>query len=397
MAEPLKYIVEDNTIAELLGVQNFTSKESAILELVKNAYDAQAKTLSIIFDHNILSIIDDGIGMDKETILFNWMHIGKSDKDYSIIDHQTNIERVLSGSKGIGRFALARLGSSIKLISSRKNSSPIIWETDWNSSSVENIQKTSKINTGTHIDIFELRDRWTEGSIQKLTDYLSITYNDTQMSIKIKSINKNYEVSQYFQSPKIGKNFVTHIHMDYNSEDTSLICSIKSDEFRQDSQNICKEVNINHHQNKIVIIDEIENSFSHFGNREELKNLLVNLGNFSTDLYFSLKGPSQNDCERFLYKHDNLSTRYDRGVVLYRNAFGISSFEGEKDWLGFGKRSRKSPAAASHPTGAWRIRENQISGMVCIDKRENKYLKDLSNRQGLEENEYFDLFHCCPR
>ena len=42
--ERLKYIVEDSTIAELLGVQNFTNKESAILELVKNAYDAQAST-----------------------------------------------------------------------------------------------------------------------------------------------------------------------------------------------------------------------------------------------------------------------------------------------------------------------------------------------------------------
>ena len=39
--EELKYIIEDSTIAELLGVQNFTNAESAILELVKNAYDAE--------------------------------------------------------------------------------------------------------------------------------------------------------------------------------------------------------------------------------------------------------------------------------------------------------------------------------------------------------------------
>ena len=53
--ERLKYIVEDSTIAELLGVQNFTNKESAILELVKNAYDAQASTVSITFsDHSIV-------------------------------------------------------------------------------------------------------------------------------------------------------------------------------------------------------------------------------------------------------------------------------------------------------------------------------------------------------
>ena len=45
--EKLKYTIEDSTIAELLGVQNFTNKESAILELVKNAYDAQSKNVSI--------------------------------------------------------------------------------------------------------------------------------------------------------------------------------------------------------------------------------------------------------------------------------------------------------------------------------------------------------------
>ena len=38
--EELQYIIEDRTIAVLLGEQNFTNKESAILELVKNAYDA---------------------------------------------------------------------------------------------------------------------------------------------------------------------------------------------------------------------------------------------------------------------------------------------------------------------------------------------------------------------
>ena len=57
-----------------------------------------------------------------------------------------------------------------------------------------------------------------------------------------------------------------------------------------------------------------------------------------------------------------------------------------------GVRSRKSPAAATHPTGAWRVRENQLSGKVLIDKKENPLLEDLSNRQGLNENIYYDCF-----
>ena len=57
--ERLKYIVEDSTIAELLGVQNFTNKESAILELVKNAYDAQA--------NNVITILLSPIDMMRES------------------------------------------------------------------------------------------------------------------------------------------------------------------------------------------------------------------------------------------------------------------------------------------------------------------------------------------
>lgn len=49
MGDKLNYIVEDNIIAEVLGRNNFSTKESAILELIKNAYDAGASKLNLIF------------------------------------------------------------------------------------------------------------------------------------------------------------------------------------------------------------------------------------------------------------------------------------------------------------------------------------------------------------
>lgn len=67
--EVLKYIVEDSTIAELLGVQNFSTDEAAVLELVKNAYDANALNLKIKFQNNQMVIQDDGIGMNVEDII----------------------------------------------------------------------------------------------------------------------------------------------------------------------------------------------------------------------------------------------------------------------------------------------------------------------------------------
>ena len=115
------------------------------------------------------------------------------------------------------------------------------------------------------------------------------------------------------------------------------------------------------------------------------------LGDFFGEFYFSIK-PTKIDVEKFLYKHSNLPDGLPGGVVLYRNAFSISAYEGKKDWLGFGKRSRKSPAAASHPSGSWRVRENQVAGKIEIDKKRNAVLQDLSNRQGLDENIYYELF-----
>ena len=120
--------------------------------------------------------------------------------------------------------------------------------------------------------------------------------------------------------------------------------------------------------------------------------MLENVGDFSAELYFSLKNSSTLDAEKYFYKHKILDNRYEAGVVLYRNAFSISSYEGKKDWIEFGKRSRKSPAAASHPTGAWRVRENQMSGKIIIDKKKNRGLSDLMNRQGLVENDIYKVF-----
>ena len=102
--EYLKYSIEDSTIAELLGVQNFSNDEAAVLELVKNAYDANALIVTLDFiDKTTLKITDNGDGMDSEDIKKYWMHIGKSNKGYDLIDTNNNV-RVQAGAKGVHLF-----------------------------------------------------------------------------------------------------------------------------------------------------------------------------------------------------------------------------------------------------------------------------------------------------
>ena len=384
--EKLKYIIEDSTIAELLGVQNFTNAESAILELVKNAYDAEVLNLTIKFNENQLIIEDDGIGMSAEDIKKYWMHIGKSEKKYNIID-KNNKNRVLAGSKGLGRFALARLGESVRLFSKKENNNSVVWSTDWNSSKLDYDNTFNKI--GTKIIIDNLRDKWRKRKIENLVDFLQKIYNDDSMKIKLLYNNEEKIIKKYFLEPILGENCTAYINLFYNSVKKNLTIEIKSDEFQEEAKKYCPDINLKFQNFIINLSDELKGDLDLDNN--EIDTVLTEIGNFKAQFYFYIASSTQ-EVEKFLYKYKIIPNPLKSGIVLYRNAFGISSYEGNKDWLGLGKRSRKSPAAASHPTGAWRVRENQLSGMIEIDKKDNKKLQELSNRQGIEENTYYQVF-----
>lgn len=384
--EELKYLIEDSTIAELLGVQNFTNVESAILELVKNAYDAEALNLTIKFNEKQLIIEDDGIGMSAEDIKKYWMHIGKSEKKYSIID-KNNKNRILAGSKGLGRFALARLGENISLFSKKENKNSVLWSTDWNSSKLDYDSTFNKI--GTKIIINNLRDKWGKRKIEDLVDFLRKIYNDDLMTIKLIYQDEERIIEKYFSEPILGENCTASINLFYDSIQKNLTIEIKSDEFEEEVKKYFLETDLEYQKIIVNLVDELKGYFDLDCN--EMNVILSEIGNFKAQFYFYIS-PTLQEKEKFSYKYRFIPNPLKSGIILYRNAFGISSYEGKKDWLGLGKRARKSPAAASHPTGAWRVRENQLSGIIKIDKKENKKLQDLSNRQGLEENIYYQIF-----
>lgn len=386
--EQLQYIIDDNTIAYLLGVNNFTNDESAVLELVKNAYDARALCVNLSFSEDRLVVSDDGQGMDENDIRIAWMHVGKSNKDYEVFD-ANHRQRILAGSKGVGRFALARLGTHVVIHTKKESCVGMVWETDWNSSSMR--QDSAQMSTGTTITITGLREKWGKKKIENLVGFLSKTYNDKAMSISIAHPNFSGEIPSYFPDPVLGVNCLSSIAISYNSREKILHTVIDSDEFLDSARRYCPDINLQKKESNVDIVAELNGSSDYDMTEEQLGEFASRLGDFSGNFFFYIK-PSSIDCEKFLYKHHGLPNPMPGGVILYRNAFSISAYEGKKDWLGFGKRSRKSPAAASHPTGAWRVRENQISGKVEIDKKCNEVLLDLSNRQGLDENIYYLLF-----
>lgn len=383
----ISYSIEDSTIAEILGIQSFSNPEAAVLELVKNAYDAGSTTLHIQIGDDVLIITDSGQGMNAEDIESYWMHVGKSNKGYSITDMRGN-KRVLSGSKGVGRFALARLGSRVELRSWKRGSRAVVWQTDWNNSTLDECTMDS---FGTTIRIRGLRDTWSARLIMSLRLYLSRMYIDDSMKIVIQHGNEQAEVGYFLDDPVLGINCTEVIRLGFDSISNELNVRIDSDEFKEDAQKLLDGVSIHQHIESLAMVDELYTTYKSDMSKEDFAAMLSSVGSFTAELQFRLVNATNHDVDEFLYRYLRLPESCPSGIALYRNAFSIASFDGTKDWIGLGRRARRSPASPSHPTGNWRVRENQLAGKVLIDKARNPMIRDMANRQGIEENEQYHL------
>ena len=162
-----------------LGDELVRNESVAVLELVKNAYDADATCVSLAVncpgseDGGTITVEDDGAGMDMETVLGVWMEPGTGYKR----DHKRRTtkrfgRRVL-GEKGIGRFAAHKLGDSIELVTRKAGRSEVRVVIDWNAFgdaryledvpiSVEEREpeEFSGGRTGTKITVRDLRGTW---------------------------------------------------------------------------------------------------------------------------------------------------------------------------------------------------------------------------------------------
>ena len=112
----LRFSIDSALLSEL-GERLVESVHIALLELVKNAYDADATAVTVKMvprkDDYEIHVVDDGIGMTLDDVRNYWMRIATTNK----VDEDTSerFGRRKSGSKGIGRFSCRRLGRKLKL------------------------------------------------------------------------------------------------------------------------------------------------------------------------------------------------------------------------------------------------------------------------------------------
>ena len=112
-----------------LGEELNPNPDQSILELVKNAYDADAinctiELINIEHPGGIITITDDGDGMDAAAIRDGWLVLGRSLKSTRL----TRLGRIPAESKGLGRLAALRMGSETVLTSRPKEKPDLQYE-----------------------------------------------------------------------------------------------------------------------------------------------------------------------------------------------------------------------------------------------------------------------------
>ena len=123
-------------LKNILGRDLITSDNIAILELVKNSYDAHATKVEITFDDDKIIIADNGKGMTLDELKDKWLFVGYSAKRDGTEDnsYRSKFKRVYAGAKGIGRISCDRLARYVTLTTKSEESDTV--ETlmvDWQS------------------------------------------------------------------------------------------------------------------------------------------------------------------------------------------------------------------------------------------------------------------------
>lgn len=132
--DELKFKVSTG-LKSILGQDLITSDNIAILELVKNSYDAHATRVIITFEKDSIIIADNGKGMSLNDLQNKWLFVGYSAKSDGTEDasYRSKFKRNFAGAKGIGRISCDRLGSEVWLTTKSEDSNTVeIIHVDWN-------------------------------------------------------------------------------------------------------------------------------------------------------------------------------------------------------------------------------------------------------------------------
>lgn len=370
----------DAGVIDRLGQELVARQETAVSELVKNSYDADAEHVSLEFcdSKNVggkLIIDDDGEGMNRDDLVNGFMRISSTSKVH--YPRSPIFDRQRAGQKGIGRFSVQRLGRRLKIITQTKESSMALSLTiDWDNYNqdenllvVENeLELVPKIKEkGTILVIEGLRDKWSKASIQRVYRYVSDIIKPTFPSDDVTDIKPEkggFDV-EFFevikgQKEKIADTSIMLYHhaiAEFNGEiDEHGLgwVTVSSSRLKM--------------KEKLPIGFDPDNPKSAFPNIRDVKFKVF---------YFIYDSQLINKMHSTSIRN---KLAREGGIKLYRNGFRVLPYaEQGDDWLRLDESVRRRVILVPHGN-------NNFYGYVELADPDNNF-NETSSREGLIDNE----------
>ncbi|EOV9656115.1 ATP-binding protein [Cronobacter turicensis] len=405
------YFRANSHLLKLLGDELIGDDRLAVFELVKNAYDADAESVDVqlnleasepsivVYDHN-------GSGMSKDDFIDRWMEIGtKSKRD--INRRRTAIfKRLPLGEKGVGRLAVHKLGTKLRINSRASGQKEIEIIVNWNEllnfseyiedtsvdiDELENPKFFDDKKSGTRIEISHLNNSdWSRGDVRRLKRMLVslISPFDTNSDFKVnftvpgrekdlegmpdaKDILNNsiwkyefeidtdgkFKYRMNFTPPKIFRSLET---IELLIEDSELELTIPTNEekFARDD-NVRDNLLLN--KQDLVGIGPIKGIIHVFLQQQQILNAI---------------GGAQV-IKNYLKEQS--------GIRIYRDGIRVFNYgEPNDDWLGLNTGRINRPGK--------KIDTSMVIGAINLDLERSFELKEKTNREGFDDNKKYRLF-----
>jgi signal transduction histidine kinase len=402
-----------------IGDKLISGPEAAIIELVKNSYDADSPFVKIKItppsstNNGKITISDFGHGMTYDNIINDWLEPATDTKNTNRTSKSG--KRTVLGAKGVGRFASASLGQIIKLttiaeVEDQYQTSSLqldwsIFESNKYLDDIEiDIDESTSPNpekTGVFIEIYELSTIWSEKKIGKLVRELRRLAtphhgsNGFDIFLYLDDFNTDLEHPYNFNGPQLL----------FDSNRMAEVLQKKS--YEETSSNLIKAYSINEESDY-----HLKGSFNAEGAFKGQfaiirgDNLPLNLAVDALPLeYGELScGSIEVDLQLFDLEQESVEKLFTRmglnfsdfglrrarsiisentGIAIYRTGFRIRPYgESDNDWLKLENRRVQNPSK--------RIGHGQISGSIYVNSEQASNLIERSSREGLETNSAFE-------
>ena len=445
MAKEYRFDITPHIVKQL-GEELVPDEVTALMELIKNSYDADSSYISIEINTNgsyqadktffknqkgYILVEDDGIGMDESTIIDSWLVISGSNKrEFKTSGKKTKKKRTPLGDKGLGRLSTQRLADVCEFFTKKDGFNGVHIGFNWKdfetnkklgSVNVQN-EPFSKKTKGTKIVLSGLRDNsvWQGTNLEKfkaqiiqlISPYKEDTEHPFNVYLKINNENIDLEktqstlqelaISTYsFNLTKdtltiegltklekfLGQNdkrddYYEYLLPDNGSKFSEYLLSKKGREYIKKSQNA-----------KYLFSFKKSFDLSEIPGLQFIDGKQANPGDFSGRIDDFLLDNWLEGNERIKdvfndVKNYKAFALNQLGVKIYRNGFAVFPYGFEKslDWMKFGDDK-------THGKSFYSLRPGNVIGYFLIDEGVNKNLKDKTDRQGFISNPYSDNFN----